>query len=429
MIRTRLPTPAYLDEAVWHQLGDDNNWNALDVLESNAIESAFHSGSRSLKITTKDSKQYEVDLAVSTMKPLNSRHFAVVKLKRYSNKLAVPNPLWEWDDRGVWVEFGNDEIEALNVAKPAGFPSLILYVGSGSTIWCFNIIFSTMVQVSMSNGYSNGFKRRIRMNPARINTSNASTPGTAMIADPTRSQVLTASTREQLIQQVVEKSEKATAGPEDECIVCMDGFTDYGHISSKSVEKTSSSPQSTAGISLTNSVRLSECGPHFYHEGCVTMQLRVNGRCAVCSKFYIILEGTQPKSGTMRHRSIPAGQLPLAGMPSSTGTIVIEYSFPSGMQGPEHPNPGTPYSGTQRVAFLPDNPAGREVLGLLQRAFNQRLVFTVGTSVTTGRSNTVVWNGIHHKTSPTGGVTQFGWPDDTYFERVKEELKAKGITS
>jgi len=94
MIRTRLPTPAYLDEAVWHQLGDDNNWNALDVLESNAIESAFHSGSRSLKITTKDSKQYEVDLAVSTMKPLNSRHFAVVKLKRYSNKLAVPNPLW-----------------------------------------------------------------------------------------------------------------------------------------------------------------------------------------------------------------------------------------------------------------------------------------------------------------------------------------------
>lgn len=55
------------------------------------------------------------------------------------------------------------------------------------------------------------------------------------------------------------------------------------------------------------------------------------------------------------------------------------------------------YSGTHRVAYLPMTAEGERVLGLLQRAWDQRLVFTVGTSVTTGTSNTVVWNGIHHK--------------------------------
>ena len=51
----------------------------------------------------------------------------------------------------------------------------------------------------------------------------------------------------------------------------------------------------------------------------------------------------------------------------------------------------------------------------------------IGTSVTTGRSNTVVWNGIHHKTNTTGGPTRFGYPDDTYFARVKAELAMVGI--
>ena len=46
-----------------------------------------------------------------------------------------------------------------------------------------------------------------------------------------------------------------------------------------------------------------------------------------------------------------------------------------------------------------------------------------------GRDNSIVWNGVHHKTSPYGGTSEYGWPDNTYFFRVKEELKAKGITS
>ena len=69
----------------------------------------------------------------------------------------------------------------------------------------------------------------------------------------------------------------------------------------------------------------------------------------------------------------------------------------------EHPNPGKRYSGTERQAFLPNNHEGRKVLNLLDQAFKARLTFTIGTSVTSGRSNTVTWNDIHHKTNPYGG--------------------------
>ena len=85
------------------------------------------------------------------------------------------------------------------------------------------------------------------------------------------------------------------------------------------------------------------------------------------------------------------------------GTIVIGYQFPSGLQGPEHPNPGRHYEGTSRIAYLPDNREGREVLQLLRRAFDARLVFTIGTSNTTGRSNQVILNDIGQKTSIFGG--------------------------
>ena len=61
------------------------------------------------------------------------------------------------------------------------------------------------------------------------------------------------------------------------------------------------------------------------------------------------------------------------------------------------------YPGTDRVAYLPDSPEGNRVLGLLRRAFEQRLIFTIGTSMTTGMHNVITWNDIHHKTSIWGG--------------------------
>lgn len=47
--------------------------------------------------------------------------------------------------------------------------------------------------------------------------------------------------------------------------------------------------------------------------------------------------------------------------------------------------------------------------------------------MTTGQENCVVWNGIHHKSDTSGGASHFGFPDPTYFSRVKLELAAKGV--
>ena len=51
----------------------------------------------------------------------------------------------------------------------------------------------------------------------------------------------------------------------------------------------------------------------------------------------------------------------------------------------------------------------------------------MGDSVTTGAKNVVVWSGVHHKTNTHGGSSHFGYPDETYFDRLKEELKSRGL--
>ncbi len=105
------------------------------------------------------------------------------------------------------------------------------------------------------------------------------------------------------------------------------------------------------------------------------------------------------------------------------GTIEIDYRFPNGKI------EGKRYTGTHRVAYLPNNAEGREILALFKVAFDRRLLFTVGTSVTTGEENTTIWNGVHHKTNTEGGSQNWGYPDNTYFNRVKQELAAKGVIS
>ena len=67
------------------------------------------------------------------------------------------------------------------------------------------------------------------------------------------------------------------------------------------------------------------------------------------------------------------------------------------------------------------------MLHLLVVAFERRLTFAVGFSVVRGRDNCIVWNGIHHKTNTSGGATHYGYPDATYFNRLKQELALKSV--
>jgi len=175
-----------------------------------------------------------------------------------------------------------------------------------------------------------------------------------------------------------------------------------------------------------NVVLLSKCKGHCFHIPCIT-QCFVEGfvKCPICGYVYGVRKGSQPK-GTMSVTFHPVGTFPLTGY-ENCGTIVIVYKFPNGIQGQGHPNPGAEYTGTSRRCYLPDNEEGNEVLDLLKIAFQRKLTFAVGTSVTTGHQNCVVWNGIHHKTSQSGGATNYGYPDETYFTRIKAELKDLGV--
>ncbi|XP_069378940.1 E3 ubiquitin-protein ligase DTX3L [Paralichthys olivaceus] len=162
---------------------------------------------------------------------------------------------------------------------------------------------------------------------------------------------------------------------------------------------------------------------HSFCRDCLETAFKYKPVCPTCGKVHGTLTGTQPDGGKMK---VTTNGSSLPGY-EKYGTILIHYYIPSGIQKAEHPNPGQTYEGVSRVAYLPDSSEGRRILKLLIRAFDQRLIFTVGRSTTTGRNNTVTWNDIHHKTSTHGGPTCYGYPDPDYLSRVEDELKLKGI--
>lgn len=176
-------------------------------------------------------------------------------------------------------------------------------------------------------------------------------------------------------------------------------------------------------------VKLNKC-KHCYHQSCVEAlykQGQANGciQCPICKTIHGIKMGNQPPGKmnvTFEPRKSVSGY-------QGEGMIIITYDFHSGTQGPNDPNPGAIYNayGFPRIAYLPANSKGKKVLQLLKLAWERRLVFTIGTSTTTGRDNAVVWNEIHHKTSPTDNGSGHGFPDPTYLDNVLEELKQHGV--
>ncbi|CAG2250021.1 DTX [Mytilus edulis] len=150
--------------------------------------------------------------------------------------------------------------------------------------------------------------------------------------------------------------------------------------------------------------------------------LKVKPVCPTCGAIQGIVTGDQPL-GTM---NVYTSSMSVAGYPKD-GRIEIEYYIYSGHQGKDHPEPGKRFESIKQTAFLPDNERGRKIAKMLEVAFKRKLVFTIGHSRTTGKQGVVTWNDIHHKTNPNPG-TQYGYPDETYLDRVEDELTVKGVT-
>ncbi|KAM6242228.1 putative E3 ubiquitin-protein ligase DTX2 isoform 2-T3 [Porphyrio hochstetteri] len=215
--------------------------------------------------------------------------------------------------------------------------------------------------------------------------------------------------------------EEVKGSPADEdCIICMEKLSSPSGYSDAS-EGSTIKPD-TVG-------HLTGC-QHSFHMLCVLAMYSSGNKdgslqCPSCKTIYGEKTGTQPK-GKMEvstfSQSLPGHK--------DCGTIQIVYHISRGIQGPEHPNPGMPYTarGFPRYCYLPDNEKGRKVLELLKVAWKRRLIFTVGTSSTTGESNTVVWNEIHHKTELDTNLSGHGYPDPNYLDNVLAELAAQGVT-
>ncbi|XP_075906700.1 E3 ubiquitin-protein ligase DTX4a isoform X2 [Nelusetta ayraudi] len=233
----------------------------------------------------------------------------------------------------------------------------------------------------------------------------------------TKKQARKGKTPEEVVKRYLQKVRNP---PEEDCTICMEALAGPSGYKGPGV----------GGISRAESVgRMAQCG-HQYHLQCLVAMYN-NGnkdgslQCPTCKTIYGVKTGNQPP-GKVEYHVIPHS---LPGHPDCK-TIRIIYNIPPGIQGPEHPNPGKPFTarGFPRHCYLPDSDKGRKVLRLLLVAWDRRLIFSVGTSSTTGESDTVIWNEVHHKTEFGSNLTGHGYPDPGHLDNVLEELKAQGIT-
>ncbi|XP_051749176.1 probable E3 ubiquitin-protein ligase DTX2 isoform X2 [Ctenopharyngodon idella] len=281
----------------------------------------------------------------------------------------------------------------------------------GSLLW--NNPWSTPTSVAHSTGPPQAFGHHangLSIPTIPLHMNGSSSVNSALAAPAQKS------------EEVIKKyMEEVPVVPDEDCIICMERLAcPSGY--EVPAECSQSLQPNTVG-------KFTKCG-HTFHMLCM-LAMYNNGtkdgslQCPSCKTIYGEKTGTQPK-GNMDIYSIPQS---LPGHPDC-GTIQIIYNIPPGIQGPEHPNPGQPYTcrGFPRFCFLPDNDKGRKVLELLKVAWTRRLIFTVGTSSTTGEPDTVIWNEIHHKTEMMSNVSGHGYPDPNYLDNVLSELASQGVT-
>ena len=204
----------------------------------------------------------------------------------------------------------------------------------------------------------------------------------------------------------------------EKCSICLTEF--YDDIIDEDTSNFKLKDFDSYYLHEIDTIKLFKCEDHFYHIECLLnfIQEKIGFKCAICQKIYGIIEGNMPPGIMSAYLD---DKIHCSGYPN-VGTIVIKYSFKNGIL-----NNGKHYSETARTNYIPNTKNGRILLGLLKIAFDRKLTFTVGTSVTTGVQNSVVWNGIHHKSYLSGGAVKYGYPDPSYFNRVCQELASKGV--
>ncbi|KAK8743605.1 hypothetical protein OTU49_001157 [Cherax quadricarinatus] len=225
-------------------------------------------------------------------------------------------------------------------------------------------------------------------------------------------------------QLLVQHTNVVQSPPDEMCSICMWSLQEPSGFSDE--DEAVGVASRMAGFGSDGVVRLVLCD-HLFHLACVRQMVKNSPQyleCPNCKTLHGEKHGNQPNG----HMNVTTVSHSLPGYPNC-GTIQITYNISSGIQGPDHPRPGRPYHaiGFPRMAYLPNNQKGKTVLKMLKEAWRRRLVFTIGTSVTTGIQDAVTWNEIHHKTEWTN-FNGHGYPDPSYLDNTLKELARHGVT-
>ena len=163
---------------------------------------------------------------------------------------------------------------------------------------------------------------------------------------------------------------------------------------------------------------------HVFHRKIKAGHLEYSTSCFFCKAVNPYPAGQMP-SGTMSVLRYDINHC--QGYAESVGMIEILYEIPVATQLPFHNNPGQTHGPALRKAYLPATECGKKLLLRLQYAFQHGMTFSVGTSMTSGKENQVIWSLIPHKTSLKGGA--FGFPDPNYILACNIMLDGLGVPS
>ena len=161
--------------------------------------------------------------------------------------------------------------------------------------------------------------------------------------------------------------------------------------------------------------------PHVFHLDCIREAMKSEPKCPVCRLNVNEPQGKSP-SGTMH---VLHDLRKCSG--HDVNTIVITYDIPSASQLSYHESPGKMHGSKFVSAYLPNTIDGQNLLKRLKYAWLHGLIFTVGTSLTSGAHSQCVWASVHHKTCMAGGLKKHGYPDPGYFVNCNQELNSLGV--
>eukprot|EP00730_Choanoeca_flexa_P016195 TRINITY_DN7602_c0_g1_i1.p1 TRINITY_DN7602_c0_g1~~TRINITY_DN7602_c0_g1_i1.p1 ORF type:complete len:448 (+),score=49.37 TRINITY_DN7602_c0_g1_i1:29-1345(+) len=418
----------------WH---DDsvNRWKNYDTATSKQLEASFQQGAGSVALNqgffASKAGQYVVDFNKMVQTNTQTNYSRLIE-RSLPLQMANLNFQWQWQENDGSFKDYDPMTNQLIEYHPR--PQLRLTSGLfASQPQIYSIDLNLMRQF---NGMTGGSRRIRRVDPQ--NNASTAPPAAAsapMAAGQAMYQGAAPTFGAQATQQPA-NNDKASSANGTQGYQPPEGETVHAGLAAQGI------PHKVVTEPLSEDENEDCCicmGPlfdddepevvvelpcsHRFHGDCILPSIN-NGslKCAICQQVF-----GKPQTGIQ-----PPGTMSVSRSPQSCagyegcGSVLVSYNFPSGTQGPEHPSPGKRYSGDSRTGILPDNDKGRQVLALLKVAFQRRLVFSIGHSITLGpgAGERIVWNGIHHKTSWHGA---HGYPDPTYLDRVMEELAAVGV--